>query len=245
MGKGKKCFPIRNDRTRDSEFEQNMREDNELQEWKEEYVKELLDTSAPKQSTNQELGQPAPFYQQPIMVVVQDKSWENKENVCQCDNTMKIFMPRAIEDDMVALATEIKTEFSVLLKFDRDGDKIMITEYYFPKQEATYASVNITEEFDTSWKGILHKHPDGSNFFSAVDEENIHKNFLLSLLLVGGEIKQGIFRDTCQCGGIRRRNIEMVYERDIEVSERIKELSKKIVSPCSQYQYSRYGLDYG
>ena len=82
-------------------------------------------------------------------------------------------------EELQFLMTDIKTEFACYLLGTLEGTRPMIDDYYIPEQEASYAFVEITEDFPpeeirSRIIGHLHSHHTMGAFHSGTDEDNMN-----------------------------------------------------------------------
>lgn len=86
------------------------------------------------------------------------------------------------------------TEFGVYLKGEFiQGVLYVMEDYYFPRQTVSSTYIHFGEpEPDSSYNGVMHRHPDGCKSFSSVDEQSINRNYDFSLLFVSDTIHLGI-----------------------------------------------------
>jgi hypothetical protein len=115
-------------------------------------------------------------------------------------HTMTVVVPVKLYGVMQLLADDEDiddNEFSIITWIDQeksDGDRIVLKkEFYIPKQTVTTVKIDYGPD-EKNGDVVIHRHPNGCNFFSNVDAEHINQNYTVSLLFtkVGGFIK-GIY----------------------------------------------------
>lgn len=201
--------------------------------------------------------------------------WEVKAKACLCQQEATITIPEEMWAKIKYLATceELdRKEFSMLFRFERESDeKLVIKEWYVPKQDVAWAHVTLKEEYDLKFNGCLHKHPDNITSFSGTDEENVIQNFPVCLLFCAGDITDSRYRDKCPAGMDVDRKLKVFYEvskpkgieKDLEnIGEEPQPVfSQSTIIPCAgegseeknlvtiqewkqQYGHGRYGYGF-
>jgi hypothetical protein len=104
-----------------------------------------------------------------------------------------VLLPR----DVVTILLDIQrslvdpgVEFGIYLKGELDKDTMTFTvksgEYFLPKQNVTTVTIDFVEgrSFVPDFNTVIHRHPEGCNNFSSVDEHSINKNWDVSILFI-------------------------------------------------------------
>lgn len=128
-----------------------------------------------------------------------DNTWTNIQSV-----PVKS-IPCIIKDDLLSKLIKIENkitarthkslEFGCYVKGKISNGKLIVDEenIYIPKQSVTSASIEFKEEVpDSSYNGVIHRHPNGCLQFSGVDDKYINSNFQFSLLFVQRTVRCGI-----------------------------------------------------
>lgn len=71
---------------------------------------------------------------------------------------------------------------------------VVSDKYYLPEQEVTTTSISFKEgslDINSKFNAVIHRHPEGVNNFSSVDNDSINTDFDVSLLY---QKSKGIFR---------------------------------------------------
>ena len=183
----------------------------------------------------------------------------NKIIVGDENANVKLAVSKWLEDDLKYLASNIDTEFAFYLKEYEKREYRGVTyfvvphqEIIIPKQKATTAEVEITENLPYPING--HKHPDGVTTFSSVDLEYITNNANISLLITRNGIVEATIRvvqrldllgDTMIL--IRTKDIVRVLDepKEFDLDAKIKEIKEKleVPKPTVQYSYPYYYHD--
>lgn len=134
-------------------------------------------------------------------------------------------------------------EFGLYLKgeLDKENHQIIVSDCDFmvPEQKVSSASIDFEQTpGDSSYNGVIHRHPGAMHAFSGTDETYINSNFEFSLLYAAKEIKTGIANLPTEYGRIR---IDLEVEVDhpsIDVSELPLENIKKAYTPPKPGAYT-------
>lgn len=169
--------------------------------------------------------------------------WEAPIKVLQCeDEDLKIFIPAEIEQVIDSISSKItNNEFSLVGNIIEETDESIVIspEYYIPEQEVSTASVDIKEDV-SGYSVIFHKHPDGIKNFSKTDIDSINNNFMLSILIEGGNFVLASRRIKISEGKflhILTRNIKVQKPiLDVDVSK----IKEKRINILDKYNYPDY-----
>jgi hypothetical protein len=112
------------------------------------------------------------------------EAWESGIKILK---QMEVIVPLKLLLICNQIAGKVKdeSEFSIVTNIaERDDETLFLSEeFYIPKQIVAHTSIDyLPDEKDSSYKVVIHRHPDGCNSFSGTDQSFINQNFELSLL---------------------------------------------------------------
>lgn len=170
------------------------------------------------------------------------------------------FVPREVDEVVGGLMSKYPSvEFSIYVKGElvREDEErgittptMVITDWYLPEQEVTSAAVEYLEEVpDSTWNGVIHKHPSGVLNFSGTDDRYINQNFEFSLLYVNNRFQKGIINFTTTLGlRIQKEFDKILTTQSVRIppNHATKIKTKSYLPAAGGYNYNRgYGGIYG
>ena len=121
---------------------------------------------------------------------------------------------------------------------------ILDNDFYVPSQKVSGASIDFEEEPPAGCNGVIHRHPNGCNSFSGVDDNYINKNFEFSLLYVNNSIHLGILN--LEVNGYRIQlplKIEISYAiTNLDENEITTKIQRKEIQVSSTSVQTEMGL---
>lgn len=115
-------------------------------------------------------------------IIEKESEWGSETSFV---TSMNVFIPFKLQLICNKIAKQVgDNEFSIFCKIDRiEKNNIYLSDYYtIPEQRVSHASIDYGNDPKEPVDVVIHRHPDGLNKFSGVDDSFINKNFKCSIL---------------------------------------------------------------
>jgi len=170
-----------------------------------------------------------------------DEHWDSGleiTNECpDLQTEVNIILDTKVYSIITALLQEFSTtEFLVYLdgevKTVENSIEMYLNKILIPKQEVSYASVDVLEPIPSL--AVLHKHPGGSSF-SHIDDEFINSNHMASIVVDGSNMA-AVCRVKARCGRYLKVDANVSIGASSDTKQFIDEAKEKIKEKVYKYQ---------